>query len=158
MRVQLRDDHRPRPDSAAGVWSIPVALDGDPPGTSCAVGCAPGQGENPPPTGWLPSLEVRERSRAGITEEGVAQYTWQPLHQGPASSMEERQEVNDATGNTMVTAKATMQWPDGKRAPLETAVAWDSRGYLWRISSSALSGGALSLKLERLDSEVRADG
>lgn len=147
MRVALDDGCTPEP----GEWSLPVALDDDLPDDGCGCGgtCC---GEEPP-TDALPTLTLRERVREEFDFTGTPQLSWTTRLEGPAIRYTERRERNDATGQTMVTATAVMAWnedADGA-APKESAVAWDSDGKRWEITSCEALPERLELVMERVD-------
>jgi len=150
MRVGLSDDYgRHRCAAEAGLYSVPVGLDGDwPGGGSC--GCALATSPEPVPGGGLPTLTIRERTRQFLGPDGEPRYKWVDVVTGPALLLEERKETNDATGQTKVTATAAVAW-EGGTAPRETAVAHDSRGYRWEVVSCSALPGRLDMKLERID-------
>jgi hypothetical protein len=156
MRVGLRDDWGRRcPGPEASPFSVPVVLDQDRPGGPCGCGCQsaqPGCVDTDTPDGTgLPTLTVQERVVQFYDVDGNPTYTWSDLVSGPAIEVQSRQELNDATGQTRVTASVTMGWPTDTRAPKEKDRLVDSLGARWSILSATPAPGIVRFELEWLD-------
>jgi hypothetical protein len=141
-----------RCDPQPGTFNVPVGLDEDLWRGSCGAAADAGSEEPgvlPDPTTGLPTLTIRERSRTYYEADGAPRYDWTDLVIGPTLALEARIEVNDATGQTRVTASAVVAY-SGERVPDETAVALDSRGWRWDITSCRTLPGRLEMALERI--------
>jgi hypothetical protein len=107
VRIGIRDLADPLGRIARpGAFSVPVGLDEDKGG--CCGGAAPcgcaeptPDPEGPRPDG-LPTLTILARKVSFLDEEGTPRYGWTPVARGLALMSEEREELNDATGHTMV--------------------------------------------------------
>ncbi|HEV2927249.1 MAG TPA: hypothetical protein VGW74_01040 [Propionibacteriaceae bacterium] len=150
MRIVLSDSCA----QTAGVFSVPVALDDDFPGCGCGGPCSDDDGldgDDGELGQTLPTLTIRERLRDTFDFTGTPQLSWRTAGSGPAISYVERRETNDATGQTMVTAKAVLGWDAGVAAPKETAVVWDDAGIRWNVTSCEALPGRLELLMDRID-------
>jgi hypothetical protein len=152
MRVGLRDDFGlSRCAPGGGPYSLQVALDGDI-GGGC--GCSPDttpDPETPVDPGGAVVLTITERGRLFYDGNGIPRFQWTEVFSGPVALFETRRELNDATGQTLAKARVLIAWPDGTPPPKETAVAKDSRGWRWEITSAEPRPGRLQLQLEYLD-------
>lgn len=156
MRIQLQDDRQGGCRPTPGPFSAVIALDGDLPGCGCGGQCADdsssGNGTEEPGLGEPTlTLTVRERLRDTYDFTGTPQLSWVTRASGLAISYIERRERNDATGQTWVTAKATLGWDEEGPAPTETAVVWDSDGHRWDVTSVQPFPGRLELLMQRID-------
>lgn len=86
-----------------------------------------------------------------LDADGTPQWQWLDVVSGPALMFESRKELNDATGQTLVLARAVLGWSGDRDAPHETAVAIDSRGHRWQITSVVALPGRLEMQMEWLD-------
>lgn len=148
VRIGLRTDWgavpcRPEP----GEFSVPAGLDQDV-GCPCGGGC--GCDPAAPTDRGLPTLTVRERTRRFYDTDGNPRYEWATVAEGEALLFETRQETNDATGQTLVSASAAIGWAGGV-APKETAVVLDSRGHRWEVVACDPLPGRLQLRLQWID-------
>ncbi len=152
MRVGLRDDFGlSRCAPASSPYSLQVALDGDP-GGGCGCNPEPTSPEPPAESGAV-TLTITERGRKFYDSDGTPRFSWTEVFSGPVALFETRRELNDATGQTLVKAKVLIAWPDDTPPPKETAVARDSRGWRWEITSSEPRPGRLQLQLEYIDDQ-----
>lgn len=155
MRIELQDDRWGGCRPVLGQFSAVIALDGDfPGGCGCGGTCTDGDGVDPDGPGLGEpqlTLTVRERLRDTFDFTGTPQLSWVTRASGLAISYIERRERNDATGQTWVTAKATLGWDEEGPAPTETAVVWDSDGHRWDVTSVQPFPGRLELLMQRID-------
>jgi hypothetical protein len=152
VRIGLSDPFG-RQLGARGQFSIPVALDQDRHDGGCSCGCGDAPVPEVPDEPLLPTLTIRERARLLFTADGVPKFDWTDvLVDAPVLMFETRQELNDATGQTLVKARAVVGWTGEGVVPKETAVAWDGAGKRWEITSVVGTlPGRLELQMERLD-------
>jgi hypothetical protein len=147
MRVVLREDG-PGGDRGARA-AASVALDDDlrPDGRCCA--CGP----DSDPTVELPQATVSVRTGHYRDGDGTQHWRWDDLATVPALLTVTREEIDDSTGQTRVTATGTLGWPADVDWPGETAeVVMD--GVTWSITASVPLPGAVRVKLERLTDAV----
>jgi hypothetical protein len=154
MRIGIRDLADPlRGQPMKSPFAVQVAIDG----TACCGGAAPcGAEEDPPVLGTpdpsgLPLLRILSRAVSYADEEGTPRYAWTPVLTGIALLTEERTELNDATGQTMVKRSAVVGWSgEPQDAPAETAVAEDEQGNRWEITSLVALPGRIELQMQRI--------
>lgn len=143
MRVVLREDG-PGGDRGARA-AASVALDDDlrPVGRCCAP-CTSSDTSTD-----LPQATVSARTGHYRDGDGTQHWQWDDVATVPALVTITREEVDDDTGQTHVTATGTLGWPADVDWPGETAeVTFD--GVTWSIVESVPLPGAVRVKLERL--------
>lgn len=140
MRVWLREDRR----RGAG-WSMPVALDEDRrPGDRCRPCAAE------PDAAVTATVVVSVRGKTYRDANGDQRWDWVD-HEAPAVfAVTGRTETDDASGQTVVTAEATIGWVSDLPAVTETAVVVLD-GVRWPVVASRPLVGAVWVRLERVD-------
>jgi hypothetical protein len=152
MRIGLRDDGgRYVADPGVVGFSVPVMLDQDRPGGPCGCGEPSGEVPDTSASTGLPVRTVQERKVQYFDVDGNPQYEWVNVHTGEVIEVSQREELNDATGQTRVLATLVMGWPDGTRAVKEKDRVLDEDGNRWAILSTKPGVGSVGLELEWLD-------
>ncbi|MFE2751567.1 hypothetical protein ACFXGA_06140 [Actinosynnema sp. NPDC059335] len=142
MRVVLREDG-PGGDRGARA-AASVALDDDlrPDGRCCASG--PDDS-----TASLPQATVAARTGHYRDADGTQHWQWTDVATVPVLLTVTREEVDDDTGQSRITATGTLGWTADLDWPGETAeVRVD--GATWSVVESVPLPGAVRVKLERL--------
>lgn len=161
MRIGLQDDAGfSRCAPGRSPFSIPIGLDDD---LGCGCGCGivgdgTGNGNGnggvvdptDPPDSGVPTATIRYRAKLYYDGDGTPTYEWAVLGSGSVVLLQERTELNDATGQTQVLANGEVSWADELGTPTETCVAWIG-GVRYEVLSCVRLPGRLRLKLERLD-------
>lgn len=148
-RVRLRDDFDRRrgagvrlDDDTLGRMSVPAGLDDD-----CAD-C----GDGGAPVSLYPLLTIRERFAAGFDEAGNPKWNWADVVKDQGMiAYEERNEVDDRAGLTVVVATMVFLYPFSSPAIRESATVRTSDGYRWRITGLKRFPDRLQLETERID-------
>ena len=142
MRVVLREDG-PGGDRGARA-AAPVALDDDlRPGDRCRACTTTDTSTD------LPQATVAARTAHYRDADGTQHWQWTDVATVPALITITRDEVDDDTGQSLVTATGTLGWPADVEWPGETAeVTVD--GATWSVVESVQLPGAVRVKLERL--------
>lgn len=143
-RVVLRDD----PD-----WRPPTPWPQSPGGPGVSL---PEDGEGPTPVSVNPVLTVRRRVRTGYDADGVAQFDWTTLVEGPSIMWTEREEFDARSGMSETRAKATLLY-GGNAEVTETAGVWVDGSTQWRVTAVRQVPGRLEFDLSRLSGEKVAE-
>jgi hypothetical protein len=140
MRVWLRED---QPHTRR--WSVPVALDDDlGPGDRCRP-CA-----TEPDTAVTATVVVSVRGKTYRDANGDQHWDWIDHDMPAVFAVTGRSETDDASGQTVVTAEATIGWVSDLPAVTETAVVVVD-GVRWPVVESKPLVGAVWVRLERVD-------
>lgn len=141
MRASLAGDRGYRESS----MSVPVALDDD-----CGVTVECGVVSSTVVDSTLPMLALRVRSHDGYDSDGNPVFTWNDLVTARSVVWEQRTEVDDVSGLTLVVARTIVPLA-GSDDVRETLVVWDEAGARWRCSAVDRYPERLELLLERVD-------
>jgi hypothetical protein len=99
---------------------------------------------------------VRHRTRTGVDDEGVAEYDWVSVYDGPGVWSAVRSvEDDDASGASTETATVTVP---ALETPLETtASVWDDVPRRWVVTGSTTgqAGGVVIKVSRRVDADVQ---
>jgi hypothetical protein len=145
VRVALREDR-----DGESRWSVPVALDDDAAGRGGR--CQPCAATQPVDLAGVVRVTVSQRVAAGRDDDGDQMWEWVNTADVAATfQIMDRTESSDATGQSVVTAFATIAWPSDTAPPGETAEIVDSAGVRWPIIESQPLPDAVWLRLERVD-------
>jgi hypothetical protein len=109
---------------------------------ACAVPPPP----EPDPVGL--TGELRQRTRTGFDDDGVPEFVWATVSDGPVTLVEVRDEFDGEAGLTSVTGVVT-----GSATGLvtETSMVYLSDGTRWRVWGVDQSGATVRLQVVRID-------
>jgi hypothetical protein len=138
MRVGLSDD------PGRGAWSVPVALDDDlVPGGRCHP-CSP-----EPDFATTDTVVVSLRGNTFRDADGDQRWTWTDHEARAVFTVTGRSEVDDASGQSTVTAEARIGWPADLPAFTATAVV-TVEGVRWPVVEIKPLSGAVWVRMERI--------
>jgi hypothetical protein len=101
-----------------------------------------------------PTFQILQRVRTGFTDEGVAVYRWDELQTSEAYLWTDREEVDAATGATLVRGRATMANLQGVTALQESSVLIDvDSGFHWSVTRSTVTPTVVEVDAVRMSAD-----
>lgn len=104
--------------------------------------------EDPAAGGLINSVEIRQRTTVGWDADGVPQYDWVTVYDGPCLSYQQRSEFDDEAGFTIVKARLSVAYPH--QVP-ESSIVITNGKHRWRVTAANLGAGGITLDMNRID-------
>lgn len=141
VRVSLRDDPL--------CCGATVGLDDDLRPVNAGLSDDPNQ---PPPVDVLPRVSIRDREGNGYDDLGNPRWVWvDRVTDASAVMWEQREEVDDRAGTTLIKARTTVLYPPALPPLRETASVRTSDGNVWSVTALDRFPDRVTVQMERVD-------